>query len=266
MFAGKWPNFVPLHMITTETDTNIPWYRSWFDSPYYHQLYFNRNSLEASAFVERMIAYLNPAAGSRMLDAGCGMGRHARILADHEFDVTGIDLSLNAIRQAKVFETERLHFFQHDLRLPFWINYFHYAFNMFTSFGYFKTERENMNVIRTIASSLQQHGTVVIDYLNVHYAEDHQVHKEEKTIDGTVFYLTRWFDENHFYKRIVIEDDSMEEPIEFVEKVAKYTLGDFNDMFAYHKLQLQEVFGDYHFSPYHIRRSPRLLMVAKKAR
>ena len=253
-------------MFTTETNTKTPWYQAWFDSPYYHQLYFNRNELEAAAFVERLTAYLNPAPGSRMLDAGCGLGRHSRMLANHDFNVTGIDLSLHAIREAKSYESESLHFFQHDLRLPFWMNYFHYAFNFFTSFGYFKSERENMNVIRTIASSLQRQGTVVIDYLNVHYAEDNLLHKEEKTIDGTVFYLTRWFDETHFYKRIVIEDESLEEPLEFMEKVAKYTLGDFNDMFSYHKLQLQEVFGDYHFSPYHIRRSPRLLMVAKKER
>ena len=253
-------------MFRSETDTKIPWFRAWFDSPYYHQLYFNRNELEAAAFVERLIAYLNPPSGSIMLDAGCGHGRHARILAAHDFDVTGIDLSFRAVSEAKVFESERLHFFQHDLRLPFWINYFHYAFNFFTSFGYFNTERENMNVVRTIASSLKQHGTVVIDYLNVHYAEDHQVHKEETEIEGTVFFLTRWFDETHFYKRIVVEDESLDEPLEFMEKVAKFTLGDFNDMFAFHKLQLQEVFGDYHFSPYHIRRSPRLLMVAKKER
>lgn len=253
-------------MISTETDSRIPWYREWFDSPYYHQLYFNRNELEASAFVERLIGYLNPAAGSRMLDAGCGHGRHARILAAHDFDVTGIDLSLPSIREAKVLEHERLHFFQHDMRLPFWMNYFDYAFNFFTSFGYFKSDRENMNVVRTIASSLKQHGTVVIDYLNVHYAEDHLVHKEEIEIQGTVFFLTRWFDESHFYKRIVIEDESLAEPLEFMEKVAKYTLGDFNDMFAFHKLQLQDVFGDYHFSHFHIRHSPRLLMVARKER
>ncbi|MBI1692779.1 MAG: hypothetical protein FYV88_5020, partial [Bacteroidetes bacterium] len=36
---------------------------------------------------------------------------------------------------------------------PFWINYFDYAFNFFTSFGYFRTRREHDNAIRSLAGS-----------------------------------------------------------------------------------------------------------------
>ena len=101
-----------------------------------------------------------------------------------------------------------------------------------------------------------------MDYLNVHYAEDHLVHTNEVQLDGINFYITKWFDENHFYKKIIIEDDELEEPIEFTEKVAKFSLGDFNDMFAFHDLQVQEVFGDYQFGHYDVKKSPRLLMLA----
>jgi len=48
------------------------------------------------------------------------------------------------------------------------------------------------------------------------------------------------------------------------EKVAKFSLGDFTDMFAFHDLQIREVYGDYNFNHYDIRQSPRLLMVAVK--
>jgi hypothetical protein len=41
-------------------------------------------------------------------------------------------------------------------------------------------------------------------------------------------------------------------------------LGDFNDMFAYHQLQVQEVFGDYNLGAYDVKKSSRLLLVAKK--
>ena len=119
-------------------------------------------------------------------------------------------------------------------------------------------------LIRTIAQSLKKGGTFVLDYLNVHYAEDHLVHKSQKEINGVTYYLTKWYDETHFYKRIVIEDEKRKDPLEYVEKVAKLSLGDFNDMFAFHKLQMQEVFGDYELNPYHVKESPRLIMIARK--
>ncbi len=90
-----------------------------------------------------------------MLDIGCGKGRHSVQLASKGFDVTGIDLSEHSITKAKKKENDHLHFFVHDMRLPFWINYFDYAFNFFTSFGYFKTRREHDNAIRTVAQSLK---------------------------------------------------------------------------------------------------------------
>lgn len=243
-----------------------PWFEDWFNSPYYHQLYFNRDEAEASAFIDKLINHLNPKKGDRILDVACGKGRHSIFLAKKGFDVTGIDLSEYSIEEALKFEAENLHFYRHDMRLPFWINYFDYAFNFFTSFGYFKTNREHDNSVRTIAQSLKTGGCFVLDYLNVHYAEDHLVHQSEKEIDGINYFITKWFDETHFYKKIVVEDDALEEPLLYTEKVAKFSLGDFTEMFAYHGLQIQEVYGDYNFSNYDVKKSPRLIMIATKGR
>lgn len=239
------------------------WFKEWFSSPYYHQLYLHRDE-QAAAFTEPLLKYLQPAPGSLILDIACGHGRYSGMLAGKGFDVTGIDLAFNSIREARKTEGDNLHFFQHDLRLPFWINYFNYAFNFFTPFGYFRTERENSNAVRTIAGSLQTGGALVLDYLNVHYEEDHLVHITDQEIDGVNFHLTKWFDETHFFKKITVEDEQLNEPLVFTEKVAKFTLGDFNDMFSFHHLQIQEVFGDYNFESYHVKRSPRLIMVARK--
>ena len=117
------------------------WFKDWFNSPYYHQLYKNRDLKEAELFIDKLVQHLKVSPGSRMLDVGCGKGRHCIQLAGKGFDVTGIDLSEESIEEALKYEQENLHFFTHDMRLPFWINYFDYAFNFFTSFGYFKTER-----------------------------------------------------------------------------------------------------------------------------
>lgn len=58
------------------------WFKDWFNSPYYHQLYFNRDESEAAAFINKLIAYLKPIPGSTMLDVACGKGRHALQLAE----------------------------------------------------------------------------------------------------------------------------------------------------------------------------------------
>jgi SAM-dependent methyltransferase len=240
------------------------WFKDWFNSSYYHQLYFNRDDREAESFINKLIDHLQPPGNAKMLDVACGKGRHAMQLAEKGFDVTGIDLSEESIDEALQSENDKLHFYRHDMRHPFWINYFDYTFNFFTSFGYFNTQRENDNAIRTIAQSLREGGTFVMDYLNVQYSEDHTIPLDIKEISGVTYRITKWFDEGYFYKKIVIEDKNHEEPFTYTEKVAKFTLADFKQMFAKQGMNIAHVFGDYNFADYDSKTSPRLIMIANK--
>lgn len=242
------------------------WYRDWFGSPFYHKLYFKRDENEAEAFISRLLLHLNPLPNALMLDVACGRGRHAKFLAKHGYRVTGIDISLESISYAQkhVDQKDSLQFFQHDMRLPFWINYFDYAFNFFTSFGYFPTRREHDDAMRTIANSVKPGGIVLFDYLNAHFVEDHFVPEEEKLIDGTHYEIHRWHDDQYFHKKIIVEDAALEAAVEYEEKVAKFSLGDFTDMLSFQHMQVEEVFGDYHLSPYDVRKSPRMIVVARK--
>jgi SAM-dependent methyltransferase len=227
-------------------------------------LYFDRDETEAEAFIKKLILHLQPPAGSRMLDVACGKGRHSKTLASLGYSVTGIDISPDSIAFAKQFEHENLSFFVHDMRLPCWVNYFDFAFNFFTSFGYFKTRREHDDAIRTISGSLKPGGKFIIDYLNIHFSETHLQPSETKQMGDTVYEITRWDDEDHFFKKISISDPSLASPLVFTEKVAKFTLGDFTDMLSYQGLQVQEVFGDYQFGPYHVQHAPRMIIIASK--
>ncbi|NCI46932.1 class I SAM-dependent methyltransferase [Sediminibacterium soli] len=241
------------------------WFKDWFNSHYYHLLYQHRDDEEALRFIDTLISYLRPSAGAKMVDIACGRGRHAKALADMGFDVTGIDLSAASIGEAKAYEDEHLHFFQHDMRLPFWINYFDYAFNFFTSFGYFRTDREHNNAIRTIAQGLLPGGVFVIDYLNVHFEEDRLQGSVTYDDADVHFHITKWQDEEHFFKQIQVTDAANTTPRHlYTEKVAKFSLGDFTEMLAYHSMQVQEVFGDYQLGRYHLRNSPRMIIVARK--
>jgi SAM-dependent methyltransferase len=241
------------------------WYRDWFSSPFYHKLYFERDEKEAEAFIKKLIEYLHPSPGSRMLDVACGRGRHSKILASMGYQVTGIDISFSSIEWAKQFENDHLDFYVHDMRLPFWANYFDFAFNFFTSFGYFKTRREHDDACRTIAKSLRPGGLFIIDYLNVHYSEMHLRHHEMKILGDTHYEIHRWEDESHFYKKIIVQDPGLPKNFERTEQVAKFSLGDFTEMLAFQGMQVQEVFGDYKFAPYDIKKTPRLIIVAGKS-
>lgn len=240
------------------------WFKDWFDSPYYHILYKNRDENEAIRLIDKLVSQIRPAAGSRIVDVACGKGRHAMHLATFGYDVTGIDLSESSISEALQNEKENLHFFTHDMRLPFLINYFDYAFNFFTSFGYFKTDRENENALRTIAQSLVKGGSFIIDYLNTGHTAAQMVPHEHKNIDDISFTITRWHDDQRFYKKIVVEDPASAEPQVFVEAVQKFSVPDFEELFRKQGLEIKNVYGDYDFNVYDETSSARMIVVAEK--
>ncbi|MBU3715086.1 MAG: methyltransferase domain-containing protein [Ferruginibacter sp.] len=241
------------------------WFEDWFDSHYYHMLYRHRDDKEAEQFIDRLIKHLNPDKKSIMLDVACGNGRHAFQLAQKGFEVTGFDLSEQNIQQAAGMENNLLHFYKHDMRLPFWINYFDYAFNFFTSFGYFDSERDHVKAIRTIAQSLKKKGILVIDYLNAIKAINQIEQKENvKTIDNVRFTTRKWHDDKFIYKKIIIEDKNLPQPLVYTEKVSGFKLKDFMHLFSGQSLHIIETFGDYSLSPFNEDESPRLIMIAEK--
>ncbi len=243
---------------------NSSWFRRWFDSSFYHKLYGNRNEQEAAKFIDELIKELRPAQVASMLDLGCGSGRHSKYLASKGFHVTGLDLAASSIRTAKKFETSSLRFYRHDMRVPFGKNCFDYVFNFFTSFGYFKNAPENNQVVNNISNSLNAGGILVMDYLNVQFAEENLIASERKEIDGIVYHIHRWTDERFFFKKITIENMQGEESLEYIEQVARLNLFDFDLMFKRNGLQIQKIYGDYCLNEYNNEKSPRLIILAKK--
>ena len=110
------------------------WFGTWFDSEYYHLLYKDRDFTEAEAFVNKLVDYMQPTPEALIHDLACGKGRHSIHLNKLGLNVEGSDYSANSIKHAKEFENERLHFFEHDMRLAMPKKY-DYVLNLFTSFG-----------------------------------------------------------------------------------------------------------------------------------
>ena len=240
------------------------WFASWFDSAHYHRLYAHRDQAEARAFVDRLIDRLEPARGAGMLDLGCGSGRHARSLAARGFRVTGIDLSAGSLARARSIRGPDVRYVEQDMRQPFGANAFDVVFSLFTSFGYFEDARDHSSVVGNIAAALTGGGTLVLDYLNAHHVERHLVASEEVSRGDVRYHLTRWSTAQAFFKRIEIHDPTLPAPLEYVERVAKLTLGDFQRLFDDRGLAIEQIYGDYQLAPFDAIESPRLILVAAR--
>jgi len=249
---------------TIVTKAKNSWFEKWFDSSFYHKLYANRDEKEAAGFINELLNELHPAPYSRMLDLGCGNGRHSKRLAAKGFDVTGIDLAASSIRDAKKYENTTLRFYRQDMRMPFGKNAFDYVFNFFTSFGYFNNPDDDNKVVRNISTALKPGGLLVMDYINAAYAERRLTATEEKEIDGIIYHINRWADEKYIFKKISIEEELFGQPLEYTEQVRKFSLHDFKKLFKNNGLRLINVFGDYQLNSYDSETSPRIVMIAKK--
>src|SRR5699024_4430381 len=95
------------------------WFRTWFNSPYYHILYANRDKKEAEHFIRVLIGYLVLKVDCKILDLACGIGRHSIQLNKLGYEVWGIYLSEKSIKEAKEEENSKLHFDVFDMRQPY---------------------------------------------------------------------------------------------------------------------------------------------------
>ena len=239
----------------------MPWYKNWFDSPYYDALYSHRDGVEAEAFVNRLLDYLKPAPGSLMADIPCGTGRHAQFMAAAGHEVFGYDLSEQNIEEAGKLKHDRLHFAVLDMRQMFHVRYFDFIFNLFTSLGYFEYDRYDLRIIKNFHSALKNGGTLVIDFFNAYYAIEHLKDNDSVTRGGYNFEIAKDYNGTHIVKTIRV--DAEPEKV-FTEKVRAYTSNDFERMLQYAGFTVRSQFGDYDLHPFDQQTSPRLIIVADK--
>lgn len=236
------------------------WYSSWFDTPYYHILYKDRNDEEAQEFMQNLVTFLDLPKKASILDLACGKGRHAVYLNQLGFDVTGVDLSENSISYARQFENDSLHFFTHCMCEPL-ERRFDAVFNLFTSLGYFEDEKDNLESIKAIKMELKPGGYGVIDFMNVEKVLNQLIPAEVKTVEGIDFHITRQLSKGYILKNIRFEDD--DEEYSYTEKVKALTLEDFLGYFKKAGIQLLHVFGNYQLEKFDAENSDRLILIFK---
>jgi SAM-dependent methyltransferase len=241
---------------------NTEWFATWFDSPYYHTLYKHRNCGEAETFIDNLIGFLKPSPDARFLDLACGKGRHSVFLNKKGFDVTGLDLSAESIRQASEWENERLHFYVHDMRKLFRTNYFDYILNLFTSFGYFENEKDEQATIDAVAKGLKPGGIFVLDFFNSKKVMSCLKAHDDIEVNNIRFRISKKAEKGYITKQIDFTDKGKD--FHFEEKVKAFSFADFERYFSTSGLKILHLWGNYELADFNIETSDRLIILAKK--
>jgi SAM-dependent methyltransferase len=238
------------------------WFENWFDSPYYHVLYKHRNHQEAKAFINKLVLHLAPAPAAVFLDKACGRGRHTAHLAKKGYKATGLDLSPNNIAYAQQKWSTIAQFEIHDMRLPYRSAAYDYVLSLFTSFGYFETDKENEQVLASAYSDLKSGGTMVLDFLNINWVKEHLQDNDIKTIKDIQFCQKRQITDGWIIKNIDITDG--EEKLHFEEKVKALNIVVLKQMFENVGFSITALFGNYNLDSFDAELSERIIIIATK--
>lgn len=241
------------------TKEHQKWFQSWFNTPYYHILYKNRDIKEAELFISNLTYYLNLVPEKDyVLDLACGQGRHSKYLNSLGYKVTGIDLSEKSINNANKYSSESLNFEVHDMR-DVYKNKYEVVLNLFTSFGYFEDDNDNLKVVETIKASLNHNGIGVIDFMNSPKVIKNLIPKNTYIGNEITFNLNRDYSNGFINKHIEVLDQN--KIFKYKERVRAYTFEDFRLMLSNAGLDLIDCFGSYNLEPYKEEDSDRLILI-----
>ena len=237
---------------------NKDWFASWFNTSYYHILYSHRDYSEAQEFMQNLVSFLNFKKSDLLLDLGCGKGRHSIYLNSLGFNVIGADLSENSILEAKKYENDRLRFIKHDMRNPFRLKY-DAILNLFTSFGFFEDDKEDITVLKNIKNGLQQNGVAVIDFMNVKKVISNLVQEETQIIQGISFKINRYMKHGFIVKEINFEADGRHHT--YFEKVKILDLLKIKIYLNSVGFKIKHIFGNYQLENFDEETSDRLILI-----
>ena len=251
------------------------WFKKWFNSGDYLDLYSHRNSKDAAKIAGLIFRNIKLPEGAKVLDLACGNGRHSIYFAKKGYDVLGIDLSPFLINSAKsklkteyAKHRENLSFEIRDMRSINHKNEFHLVVNLFSSFGYFESSRENQKVISSVSKSLVNKGYFFFDFLNTGYLEKNLVPFDYSAGNRKLIVQVREINKGFVVKNILIAKSKHRaaglEVNHFQEIIKLYSIDDFSAIFPKHGLKIIKTFGNYSGSRFNKQKSERLIILAQK--
>ena len=216
------------------------------------------------SFLEKV---LNLSSDAKVLDLCCGHGRHLALLAE-KYDMTGLDWDESALKEARLKAEEKgfsPRIMVGDMRdIPFH-NEFDAVINMFTSFGYFNNNEENLKVLKEVNKSLKDNGLLLLDLRN------------KKETDN--FLPRYWFKHKNLYilmensfneslnqeevEMIIIDEKGNTQKTDFSVKL--YSLNQITEMLNEAGFSVEEKYGGTDGAEYSDA-SNKMIVLAKKVR
>jgi SAM-dependent methyltransferase len=244
------------------------WPVAFFDDDYL-RIYRPTFTAEGTATeVDFIQGALEPPAGGAVLDLGCGYGRHATMLAQRGYTVTGLDFNTRYLEiaaeeaaEAGVSVTWRTG----DMRALGFENAFDGVYSFFTSFGYYEDE-ENELVIEGIARSLKPGGRFLIDMVN---RDGILIHPDRRTWsqreDGALFMEEVSLDlaASRVVSRQQLIDPRGGPRVTKEYSLRVYTCAELTSLLRRHGLRVLEAWGGANREPY-AAESRRLVLLSER--
>lgn len=184
--------------MTTDDGRDPVWWSTYFDDVFLRIYRPLKDDARTAGEVDAICEMLGLDAGARILDVGCGWGRHSLELARLGFRVTGLDLSARLLEEAE--EASRaegldIEWIRGDMReLPF-SGGFDAVISMFSSLGYFASEEDDVAALRGMREAADPGGRLLLETMHRDAIAREFVERDWwETPDGDVVRVERSFD------------------------------------------------------------------------
>ena len=229
---------------------------------------------EATTLKEAMFALdvLDLPREAYLLDLACGFGRHSAIFSSSGLNVVGLDASTYYIATAKANAQksgDSTEYIKGDMREILYTNHFDAVVNMFTSFGFFNEDEQNLQVLQSVANALKPNGKFLLDYANPFFFVNEYVANGDrnwKYLDDGSLAITK-----HEFN-VITQREKMTAKIidangtetESCYDIRLYNPVEIEKMLVSAGLTIQQWFGDYDGADVDSL-SPRLIILATKS-
>jgi 2-polyprenyl-3-methyl-5-hydroxy-6-metoxy-1,4-benzoquinol methylase len=175
------------------------WYETLFENygEKYDNEFFTQGTMGECDFIEKEI---NHNRELKIIDIGCGTGRHSIELTRRGYSITGIDLSESQLEKAREKATQQglqIDFLRHDARnLPF-KNQFDVAVMLCEGgFPLMETDEMNYEILKNASQSLKSKSKFIFTTLNGLFPLFHSINDfhAEGAVEGNAAYDSKHFD------------------------------------------------------------------------